>query len=42
MKLGKFYEQLNHINASRENTLKYAHLVLNDMRLFPELLDILL
>jgi hypothetical protein len=36
-----FYEELSYVNASRENRLKYAHMVLNDMSLFPKLIDIM-
>ncbi|WP_242205102.1 adenylosuccinate lyase [Aestuariivivens insulae] len=35
------HEELNYVNASRKNRLKYAHLILNDLTLFPKLLDIM-
>ena len=41
MTFEKLYEELSHITALRENRLKYAHLVLADMTLFPKLIDIL-
>ncbi|MDD7884903.1 adenylosuccinate lyase [Flavivirga sp. 57AJ16] len=41
MSFEEFYKELSYINASRENRLKYAHMVLNDMSLFPKLMDIL-
>jgi hypothetical protein len=41
MTLNEFYEKLKSVNASRESRLKYANLVLNDMQLFPKLVDIL-
>ena len=37
----EFYKDLSYVNASRENRLKNAKLVLKDMSLFPKLLDIL-
>ncbi|NNC49368.1 MAG: adenylosuccinate lyase [Flaviramulus sp.] len=41
MSLEEFYKELSFVNASRENRLKYANMVLNDMNLFPKLLDVL-
>ncbi|MDO5977665.1 adenylosuccinate lyase [Flavivirga spongiicola] len=41
MSLEEFYKELSYINASRENRMKYANMVLNDMGLFPKLIDIL-
>lgn len=41
MSLNEFYNELNDIDVSRENRLKYAHIVLNDMSLFPKLIDII-
>jgi hypothetical protein len=41
MTFEEFYEELNHVNASRENRLKYAHMVLNDMSLFRKLIEIM-
>ena len=41
MTLEEFYEELSHVNASRENRLKYAKMVLKDMSLFPKLIDIM-
>ncbi len=41
MTLEEFYEELSDVNASRENRLKYANMVLKDMCLFPKLMDIM-
>lgn len=41
MSLDEFYKELSNITALRENRLKYANMVLNDMTLFPKLIDIL-
>ena len=41
MTLEEFYKDLSYVNASRENRLKYANIVLNDMSLFPRLIEIL-
>lgn len=41
MSLEELYKELSYVNASRENRLKYAHLVLNDLSLFPKLIDVL-
>lgn len=41
MTLEEFYEELSNVNASRENRLKYADMVLKDMSLFPKLIDIM-
>jgi hypothetical protein len=41
MSLEEFYKELSYVNASRENRLKYANMVLNDMSLFPKLIEIL-
>lgn len=41
MTLEDFYEELSYVDASRENRLKYAKMVLNDMSLFPKLIDIM-
>ncbi|TGV02740.1 adenylosuccinate lyase [Flavivirga rizhaonensis] len=41
MTLEEFYKELSFVNASRENRTKYANIVLNDMSLFPKLIDIL-
>ena len=41
MTFDQFYDKLNYVNASRENRLKYANMVLNDMDLFPKLVEIL-
>lgn len=41
MSLEEFYKELSYVNASRENRMKYANMVLNDMSLFPKLIDIL-
>lgn len=35
------YEELNYINHSRENRLKYANLIIDNPSLIPKLLDIL-
>ncbi|WP_242131997.1 adenylosuccinate lyase [Aestuariivivens marinum] len=35
------YKELNYVNASRQNRLRYARLVLNNLSLLPELIDIL-
>ncbi|WP_142783540.1 adenylosuccinate lyase [Changchengzhania lutea] len=37
----EFYKELSYVDASRANRLKYAQLVLDDMSLFPKLIDIL-
>ena len=36
-----FYKELSYVNASVESRLKHANLVLNDLQLFPKLIDIL-
>lgn len=41
MTLEEFYKELSYINASRENRMIYANMVLNDMSLFPKLIAIL-
>lgn len=41
MTLDEFHHELSYVNASRQNRLKYANLVLNDMSLFPKLINIL-
>ena len=41
MTLEEFYKDLSYVNATRENRLKYANMVLNDMSLFPKLIEIL-
>ncbi len=41
MNVEDFYKELSAVNASRENRLKYAKIVLNDLSLFPKLVDIL-
>lgn len=41
MTFEEFYKELSYVNASRENRLKYATLVLNDMSLFRKLIDIM-
>ena len=40
MTLSTLYSELSSITASREDRLKYANLVLNDLTLFPKLLHI--
>lgn len=41
MSVEEFYKELSYVNGTRENRLKYANMVLNDMSLFPKLIDIL-
>lgn len=41
MSLEEFYAELSYVDASRKNRLKYANMVLNDMSLFPKLIDIM-
>ncbi|NMH86632.1 adenylosuccinate lyase [Flavivirga algicola] len=41
MTLEEFHKELNYVNTSRENRMKYANKVLNNMGLFPKLIDIL-
>lgn len=41
MTLEEFYEELSDVNASRENRLKYADMVLKNMSLFPKLIEIM-
>lgn len=41
MTIEQFYEELSNMTALRENRLKYAKMVLNDMSLFPKLIDIM-
>ncbi|WP_308993382.1 adenylosuccinate lyase [Mariniflexile litorale] len=41
MSLEEFYDELNYVDASRKNRLKYAHMVLNDISLLPKLIDIM-
>jgi hypothetical protein len=41
MSLEELYKELSNITALRENRLKYANMVLEDMSLFPKLMDIL-
>lgn len=41
MTIEEFYKELSYVNASRENRMTYARMVLNDMSLFPKLIDIL-
>ncbi|GAA4961013.1 adenylosuccinate lyase [Algibacter aquimarinus] len=37
----QLYKEISNISALRENRLRYANMVLNDMTLFPKLIDIL-
>lgn len=37
----QLYEELQYVNHSRENRLKYAHLVIDNPKLIPKVLDIL-
>uniref|UniRef100_UPI00404768A4 transposase n=1 Tax=Mariniflexile sp. TaxID=1979402 RepID=UPI00404768A4 len=41
MTLEEFYEELNDVDASHGTRVKYAKIVLNDMDLFPKLIEIL-
>ena len=41
MHLEEFYKELSYISALRENRMKFANMVLADMRLFPKLITIL-
>ncbi|MDU8886412.1 adenylosuccinate lyase [Yeosuana sp. MJ-SS3] len=41
MTINQLYETLNYVDASRENRLKYAKMVLDDMSLFPKLIEIM-
>ena len=41
MSLEELYKELSNINVLRENRLKYTNMVLEDMSLFPKLMDIL-
>ncbi|MBP0903274.1 adenylosuccinate lyase [Mariniflexile gromovii] len=41
MSLEEFYDELNFVDASRENRQKYAQMVLDDMSLFPKLIDVM-
>jgi hypothetical protein len=41
MSTEELHKELSYVNASRENRLKYAKMVLNDMSLFPKLLEVL-
>ena len=41
MTLEELYKEISNITALRENRLRYADMVLNDMSLFPKLIDIL-
>ena len=41
MSTEELYDELNYVDASRENRLKYAQLVLNDLSLLQKLLEIL-
>ncbi len=41
MTLEEFHKELSNVSTSRENRMKYANTVLNDMSLFPKLVDIL-
>lgn len=41
MTVQELHEELSYVDASRESRLKYAHMVLNDMSLFPKLMEIL-
>ena len=41
MSLEEFYNELNYVDSSRENRQKYAQMVLNDMSLFPKLMDVM-
>ncbi|MDO7170617.1 adenylosuccinate lyase [Mariniflexile sp. AS56] len=40
MSIDEFYSELNYVDASRENRLKYAQLVLDDLTLFPKLIEL--
>jgi len=42
MTVNELYEELSGVNALRENRLKYAKMVLDDMSLFPKLVEIML
>ncbi len=37
----QLYTELTYVDSSRANRLKYAHMVINDLSLLPELLDVL-
>jgi hypothetical protein len=41
MSIEEFYKELSYVNASRENRSKFATMVLNDLSLFPKLIEIL-
>lgn len=41
MSTEELYEELQYVSASRENRLKYAQIVLNDLSLLPKLISIL-
>jgi hypothetical protein len=41
MSLNEFYNELKDVEVLRESRLKYANIVLNDMSLFPKLIDIM-
>jgi len=41
MTLNELYEDLNYVDSSRENRTKYANLVVNDLKLFPYLINIM-
>ena len=41
MGLEEFYKELSYVNASRKNRSKYAKMVLNDLSLFPKLIEVL-
>lgn len=41
MTVNELYEELNFVSAARENRLMYSKMVLDDMSLFPKLIEIL-
>ena len=41
MTVNELYEELNGVNALRENRLKYSKIVLDDITLFPKLIEIM-
>jgi len=42
MTLEQLHKELTYVNAARENRLKYANIILNDLSLLPKLIEILL
>ncbi len=42
MTLEQLHEELTYVNAARENRLKYANIILNDLSLLPKLIEVLL